>query len=82
MFGAVSAVNHSERWEALMPKTQILSAKIRQSSGHFSQATMIEARGRLVLISGMTPVARTALLPVSATLKRRRDRSAKTSSPR
>jgi len=54
MFGAVSAVNHSERWEALMPKTQILSAKIRQSSGHFSQATMIEARGRLVFISGMT----------------------------
>ena len=37
-----------------MPKTQILSAKIRQSSGHFSQATMIEARGRLVFISGMT----------------------------
>ena len=37
-----------------MPKTQIVSQKIRQPSGHFSQATMIEARGRLVFISGMT----------------------------
>src|SRR5215471_14067124 len=31
-----------------------VSARIRQPSGHFSQATMIEARGRLVFISGMT----------------------------
>jgi enamine deaminase RidA (YjgF/YER057c/UK114 family) len=37
-----------------MPKTQIVSEKIRQPSGHFSQATMVEARGRLVFISGMT----------------------------
>ena len=37
-----------------MPKTQVVSPKIRQPSGHFSQATMIEARGRLVFISGMT----------------------------
>lgn len=37
-----------------MPKTQIVSPKIRQPSGHFSHATMIEARGRLVFISGMT----------------------------
>lgn len=37
-----------------MPKIQIVSPKIRQPSGHFSQATMIEARGRLVFISGMT----------------------------
>jgi len=37
-----------------MPKQQITSAKIRQPSGHFSQATMIEASGRLVFISGMT----------------------------
>jgi 2-iminobutanoate/2-iminopropanoate deaminase len=37
-----------------MSKTQIVSSKIRQPSGHFSQATMIEARGRLVFISGMT----------------------------
>ncbi len=37
-----------------MPKTQIVSPKIRQPSGHFSHATAIEARGRLVFISGMT----------------------------
>ena len=37
-----------------MPKTQIVSPKISQPSGHFSQATMTEARGRLVFISGMT----------------------------
>jgi enamine deaminase RidA (YjgF/YER057c/UK114 family) len=37
-----------------MPKTQIISEKIRQPGGHFSQAISIEARGRLVFISGMT----------------------------
>ena len=37
-----------------MPKKQIISKRIRQPNGHFSQATMIEARGRLVFISGMT----------------------------
>jgi 2-iminobutanoate/2-iminopropanoate deaminase len=37
-----------------MPKKQVTSSKIRQPSGHFSQATMVEARGRLVFISGMT----------------------------
>src|SRR6516225_9999346 len=37
-----------------MRKTQVVSPKIRQLSGHFSQATMIEAKGRLVFISGMT----------------------------
>src|SRR5258708_22260233 len=37
-----------------MPKKQITTDKIRQRSGHFSQATMIEAKGRLVFISGMT----------------------------
>jgi 2-iminobutanoate/2-iminopropanoate deaminase len=37
-----------------MPKTQIVSPEISQPSGHFSQATMIEARGRFVFISGMT----------------------------
>ena len=37
-----------------MPKTQITSPKLRQPSGHFSQATMAAARGRLVFISGMT----------------------------
>src|SRR5215467_9895158 len=37
-----------------MPKKQITSTKIRQPSGHFSQATVVEAHGRLVFISGMT----------------------------
>jgi enamine deaminase RidA (YjgF/YER057c/UK114 family) len=37
-----------------MPKKQVTSSKIRQPTGHFSHATMIEARGRLVFISGMT----------------------------
>ncbi len=37
-----------------MPKQQITSDRIRQPSGHFSQATVVEARGRLVFISGMT----------------------------
>jgi len=35
-------------------KRQISSDKIRQPSGHFSQATTVEAKGRLVFISGMT----------------------------
>jgi reactive intermediate/imine deaminase len=37
-----------------MPKKQITSDKISRPSGHFSQATVIEAKGRLVFISGMT----------------------------
>src|ERR1044072_5998650 len=37
-----------------MPKQQISSDRISKPSGHFSQATVIEARGRLVFISGMT----------------------------
>jgi 2-iminobutanoate/2-iminopropanoate deaminase len=37
-----------------MPKKQISSDKIAKPNGHFSQATMIEARGRMVFISGMT----------------------------
>ena len=37
-----------------MAKQQITSARLRQPSGHFSHATAIEARGRLVFISGMT----------------------------
>jgi 2-iminobutanoate/2-iminopropanoate deaminase len=37
-----------------MPKREVSSAAIRQPSGHFSQATMVEAQGRLVFISGMT----------------------------
>ena len=35
-------------------KQQITSSKLRQPNGHFSQATVIEARGRLVFLSGMT----------------------------
>ena len=37
-----------------MPKQQILSPRLPKPSGHFSHATIIEARGRLVFISGMT----------------------------
>src|SRR3984893_10736130 len=37
-----------------MPKKQIRSDKLRQPSGVFSHATAIEARGRLVFISGRT----------------------------
>ena len=37
-----------------MTKKQIQSEKIRQPSGHFSQAISIEATGKLVFISGMT----------------------------
>ena len=37
-----------------MPKKQISSDRISKPNGHFSQATMIEARGRMVFISGMT----------------------------
>jgi len=37
-----------------MAKTQIMTERLRQPSGHFSQATTIEARGRLVFVSGMT----------------------------
>ena len=36
-----------------MPKTQILTDKIGKPSGHFSHATVIEARGKLVFVSGM-----------------------------
>lgn len=36
-----------------MPKEQILSDKIGRPSGHFSHATVTEAAGRLVFISGM-----------------------------
>ena len=37
-----------------MTKRQIQSDKIRQPSGHFSHAIEVEAKGRLVFISGMT----------------------------
>ena len=35
-------------------KKQIRSDKVREPSGHFSQAIAIEAKGKLVFISGMT----------------------------
>src|SRR5712671_5419805 len=35
-------------------KNPVTSEKIRQPSGHFSQAIEIEAKGKLVFISGMT----------------------------
>jgi 2-iminobutanoate/2-iminopropanoate deaminase len=37
-----------------MAKTQIMSPKLRQPTGVFSHATVIEATGRFVFISGMT----------------------------
>jgi 2-iminobutanoate/2-iminopropanoate deaminase len=37
-----------------MPRRQIVSDRIGAPSGHFSQANAIEARGRIVFISGMT----------------------------
>ena len=37
-----------------MAKKQIQSDKIRQPSGHFSQAISVEAKGKLVFLSGMT----------------------------
>ncbi len=37
-----------------MARQQIVSPKIGAPSGHFSQANGIEARGRIVFISGMT----------------------------
>ena len=36
-----------------MPKQQVTSDRIAAPSGHFSQATMVEAKGRIVFISGM-----------------------------
>lgn len=37
-----------------MPKREITTQSLRTPNGHFSQATTIEAAGRLVFISGMT----------------------------
>ena len=35
-------------------KRQVTTDRLRQPNGHFSQATVIEAKGKLVFISGMT----------------------------
>ena len=40
-----------------MPRQQIVSPKIGKPSGHFAHANAIEARGRIVFISGMTSKA-------------------------
>jgi len=37
-----------------MPKQQVKTAKVAEPAGHFSQAIAIEARGKLVFVSGMT----------------------------
>jgi 2-iminobutanoate/2-iminopropanoate deaminase len=37
-----------------MGKAQVRSDRVRAPSGHFSQAIAIEAKGRIVFISGMT----------------------------
>ena len=37
-----------------MSKRQVSTGAVRQPSGHFSQAIEIEAKGKLVFISGMT----------------------------
>ena len=37
-----------------MNKREIRSERVRAPSGHFSQAIAVEAKGRLVFISGMT----------------------------
>ena len=37
-----------------MPKTQLSSPGLRSPNGVFSQATAVEATGRLVFVSGMT----------------------------
>ena len=37
-----------------MAKEQICTGRLRAPSGHFSQATTIEARGKLIFVSGMT----------------------------
>jgi len=37
-----------------MPRQRIVSERIGAPSGHFAQAIAVEARGRLVFISGMT----------------------------
>src|SRR5712664_66920 len=45
---------HGQLEGTIMAKQQITTDALRTPSGHFSQATTIEARGKLVFISGMT----------------------------
>lgn len=37
-----------------MPKQEIVSPELAAPNGHFAQATVAEARGRLLFVSGMT----------------------------
>ena len=37
-----------------MPKQEIVSDKLAEPNGHFAQATITEATGRMLFISGMT----------------------------
>src|SRR5690606_36795805 len=37
-----------------MTKTEVTTGNLRKPNGHFSQATTIEAKGKLVFVSGMT----------------------------
>ncbi|GAB3143069.1 RidA family protein [Micromonospora sonneratiae] len=37
-----------------MPKQQVVSPELAAPNGHFAQATMVRAQGRLVFVSGMT----------------------------
>ena len=37
-----------------MPKQEIVSPQLAPPNGHFAQATIAEARGRLLFVSGMT----------------------------
>lgn len=37
-----------------MSKHEVSSGNLRKPNGHFSQATVVEAAGRLVFVSGMT----------------------------
>jgi len=61
-----------------MPKIQIRSDKLRQPSGVFSHATMIEAKGRLVFISGMTARRRDGAMAGIGDIEAQTRRSART----
>lgn len=37
-----------------MPKQELVSDELARPNGHFAQATVTEARGRMVFVSGMT----------------------------
>ncbi|MGC9537496.1 RidA family protein [Streptomyces sp. UG1] len=41
-----------------MPKQEIISPELAVPNGHFAQATVAEARGRLLFVSGMTARAK------------------------